>query len=232
MSVTVRVFDPALCCSTGVCGPSIDPQLARFAADLDWLKSQGVSVERFNLAQQPAAFVEDPTVKSALETKGEAGLPLVKVDGAVKSSGSYPSREELASWVGIGAPTPSLFTEAIAELVAIGAAVASNCEPCFEFHYDKARKLGVSREDMLRAVTTAQNVKDAPAKAMLELAQRHLSRDAAINAAASQEPATTEKAKGCCGPARTDASAPKEKASGCCGASTKSDVPPQKNSCC
>lgn len=112
--VTIRVFDPAMCCSTGICGPSVDPKLARFAADLDWLKSQGVSVERFNLAQQPAAFAEDAAVKSALETKGEAGLPLVKVNGEVKSSGAYPSRDELAAWVGVGAPKPSLFTEAVA----------------------------------------------------------------------------------------------------------------------
>jgi hypothetical protein len=99
----VRVFDPAMCCSTGICGPSVDPQLARFAADLDWLKSQGVSVERFNLSQQPAAFADDAAVKSALETKGEAGLPLVKVNGEVKSSGLYPSRDELAAWAGVGA---------------------------------------------------------------------------------------------------------------------------------
>jgi len=103
---TVRVFDPAMCCSTGICGPSVDPQLARFAADLDWLKTQGVSVERFNLAQQPAAFAEDQVVRSALETKGEAGLPLVKVNGEVKSSGVYPSRAELAAWAGVGARVP------------------------------------------------------------------------------------------------------------------------------
>ena len=53
---TVRVFDPPMCCSTGVCGPSVDPELARFTADLDWLKKQGVQVERFNLSQQPGAF--------------------------------------------------------------------------------------------------------------------------------------------------------------------------------
>jgi len=100
----VRVFDPAMCCSTGICGPSVDPQLARFAADLDWLKTQGVAVERFNLAQQPAAFAEDAAVKNALETKGEAGLPLVKVNGEVKSSGLYPSRDELAAWAGVSAP--------------------------------------------------------------------------------------------------------------------------------
>lgn len=102
--ITVRVFDPAMCCSTGICGPSVDPQLVRFSADLDWLKSQGISVERFNLSQQPAAFADDVAVKAALETKGEAGLPLVKVNGEVKSIGTYPSRDELATWAGIGAP--------------------------------------------------------------------------------------------------------------------------------
>lgn len=100
----IRVFDPAMCCSSGVCGPSVDPQLARFSADLDWLKAQGVSVERFNLAQQPAVFAEDQTVRSALETKGEAGLPVVKVNGEIKSSGVYPSRAELSAWAGIGHP--------------------------------------------------------------------------------------------------------------------------------
>ena len=103
----VHVFDPAMCCSTGICGPSVDPQLARFAADLAWLKGQGVSVERFNLSQQPAKFAEDTAVKSALETKGEAGLPLVKVNGEVKSSGVYPSRNELADWTGVDVTAPS-----------------------------------------------------------------------------------------------------------------------------
>ena len=106
MSPQIRVFDPAMCCSTGICGPSVDPQLARLAADLDWLKSQGVTVERFNLSQQPAAFAEDAAVKSALETKGEAGLPLVKVNGEVKSVGVYPSRDDLAAWTSVVAPVP------------------------------------------------------------------------------------------------------------------------------
>jgi hypothetical protein len=107
----VLVFDPAMCCSTGICGPSVDPRLARFAADLDWLKSQGATVERFNLSQQPAAFAQDEAVKEALETKGESGLPLVKVNGEVKSSGTYPTRDELAAWAGLS-----------------GSAVSSGCE--------------------------------------------------------------------------------------------------------
>jgi hypothetical protein len=97
----VRVFDPALCCSTGVCGPDVDPELVRFAADLDWLKGEGVRVERFNLAQQPAAFVAEPLVRKLLQEQGEAGLPLVVVDGVVRSSGTYPSRDMLAAWSGL-----------------------------------------------------------------------------------------------------------------------------------
>ena len=212
---TIRVFDPAMCCSTGICGPSVDPHLAHFAADLDWLATQGVSVERFNLAQQPAAFAEDQVVRSALETKGEAGLPLVKVNGEVKSSGVYPSRAELAAWAGVGAPAPSLFTEAVAELVAIAAAIAGNCEACFKFHYDKARRLGVSREDMRRAVTTAQNVKEVPTKAMLELAERYLKPDM-VGAPIPITLKTTSSS--CCAPAASPQNdeRPSTKSGSCC----------------
>jgi arsenite methyltransferase len=70
--------------------------------------------------------------------------------------------------------TKSIYTEGVAELVAIGASIASNCEPCFRHHYDRARKLGVSKEDMASAVKTAQMVKDSPARAVLELADRYL----------------------------------------------------------
>jgi hypothetical protein len=126
----VRVFDPAMCCSTGVCGPSVDPQLARFSADLDWLKAQGVAVSRFNLAQQPGAFADDAAVKAALETKGEAALPLVKVSGEVKSSGVYPSRDELAAWAGVSAsaPAPKATTGCCAP--AASAAVGSKRSGC------------------------------------------------------------------------------------------------------
>ncbi len=69
---------------------------------------------------------------------------------------------------------PSIFTAQVAELVAIGAAIASHCEPCFKYHYDQARKLGVSDLDMRYAVDLAQKVKDTPARAMLNLAERYL----------------------------------------------------------
>lgn len=100
MSVTIRVFDPAMCCSTGICGPSVDPDLSRFAADLDWLQKQGVTVERFNLSQQPAAFAETPAVEEALG-RGTDVLPLVLVGDRVAVEGAYPSRETLAALAGV-----------------------------------------------------------------------------------------------------------------------------------
>lgn len=100
MTVTLRVFDPAMCCSTGVCGPSVDPELARFAADVDWLQKQGVAVERYNLAQQPAAFAATPAVKEALN-RGSEVLPLVLVGDRIAVEGAYPSRETLAALAGV-----------------------------------------------------------------------------------------------------------------------------------
>jgi len=205
----VQVFDPAMCCSTGVCGPSVDPQLVRFAADLDWLTSQGVSVQRFNLAQEPGAFAANAAARDALEDAGEAALPLVQVDGEVRSRGAYPSRDELAAWAGVAAPAPSLYTDAVAELVAIGAAIASNCEPCFKYHYAAARKLGVSREDMACAVATARGVKETVAEATLGLADRLLKSGVDGDKAEAEAPQAA--AGSCCGGAQTEA-----KAGGCC----------------
>jgi AhpD family alkylhydroperoxidase len=207
----VQVFDPAMCCSTGVCGPSVDPQLVRFAADLDWLRSQGVSVERFNLAQEPGAFAGNAAAKNALQEIGEAALPLVQVDGEIKSRGVYPARDELAAWAGLAAPGPSLYTDAVAELVAIGAAIASNCEPCFKYHYAAAQKLGVSREDMACAVATARGVKETPAQSVLVLADRMLKPGIDGEHQAAGAPQAAAATGSCCAGTSGEA-----KSGGCC----------------
>ena len=97
----LTVYDPPMCCSTGVCGPSVDPLLAAFAADVDWLTSKGVSVSRHNLAQDPQAFVAHPLVKDMLQREGDACLPLVIMNGEVVARGAYPRRQELASLTGV-----------------------------------------------------------------------------------------------------------------------------------
>ena len=69
----LEVFDPPLCCSTGVCGPEVDPELPRFAGDLAWLSRSGVEVVRFNLAQQPEAFARNPL---AIRVLAEIGIDI------------------------------------------------------------------------------------------------------------------------------------------------------------
>jgi AhpD family alkylhydroperoxidase len=200
----LQVFDPALCCSTGVCGVDVDQALVAFSADVEWAKQNGAQIERLNLAQQPMAFAENAAVKKFLETSGQEGLPLILLEGEVILSGRYPDRNELTEWLGI-AGTPSLFSEQVAELVAIGAAIACNCEPCFKYHYDQARKLGLSDADMRRAVDMAQMVKDTPARAILKLAERYVG---------ASTPDTTAKPGVCCTPAP---SISEKSAAKCCG---------------
>ena len=97
----LQVFDPALCCSTGVCGTTVDPALPAFAADLAWLAEQGVTVERFNLAQQPGAFVAQEAVRARLAEAGDEVLPLVVVDDRIAAEGGYPTRDVLAAIAGL-----------------------------------------------------------------------------------------------------------------------------------
>jgi len=100
---TVHVFDPPMCCATGICGPEIDPRLVQFAADLDWLGSQGTAIRRFNLAQEPMQFAENSIVKAMLERSNGDELPAIVVDGVVVANGRYPSRAELAEMAGLAA---------------------------------------------------------------------------------------------------------------------------------
>ncbi len=96
----IQIYDPPMCCSTGVCGTDVDPKLVQFASDLAALKEQGASVERFNLAQQPAAFAENEKIRAALAAHGNDCLPLVLIDGEIAMRGVYPTREQLALLAG------------------------------------------------------------------------------------------------------------------------------------
>ncbi len=94
---TIEVYDPPMCCSTGVCGTSVNPELVRVASDLDKLGKSGVAVKRYNLSQQPEAFVINPLVQDQLTDKGVDALPIVLVDGELLVSGRYPTTEELTA---------------------------------------------------------------------------------------------------------------------------------------
>ena len=98
---TITVYDPAMCCSTGICGAEVDQTLVTFAADLDWLDKQGISVTRINLSQEPAKFAENQAVNAVLQNKGIEGLPVILLENDIFSSGRYPARKELAEMAGV-----------------------------------------------------------------------------------------------------------------------------------
>jgi hypothetical protein len=109
---TVEIFDPAMCCDSGVCGADVDQALVAFAAEVSWERERGGTVRRYNLARQPLAFAGHPVVTRYLSRSGTSSLPLVLVDGEPRLSGRYPTRGELGSWLGLGSvPMPDLLTE-------------------------------------------------------------------------------------------------------------------------
>jgi hypothetical protein len=95
------IFDPAMCCSTGVCGPSIDPELLRVSTVLNNLKSRGIIVDRFNLTNNPQAFVDNQVINEILNSEGIECLPVTIVDGEVVKTTKYPTNEEFCSFLEI-----------------------------------------------------------------------------------------------------------------------------------
>lgn len=107
LSGSVSVFDPALCCPTGVCGPGVDPALLQIARDLRWLEAQGATVARAGLSQEPHAFVANAKVSGLMQAFGDGALPAVLVNDTVLAYGRYPTRDELVAAL---SPTPSSST--------------------------------------------------------------------------------------------------------------------------
>jgi hypothetical protein len=98
---SIQIFDPVLCCSSGVCGVEVDQALLNLSADLAWASKEGAKIVRFNLAQQPMAFAEHLVVKRFLDRSGVDALPVILVDGEIALAGRYPQRAELARWAAI-----------------------------------------------------------------------------------------------------------------------------------
>jgi arsenite methyltransferase len=102
----IELFEPAMCCQTGVCGPSVDQRLIDVREDLRWAEGQGAAVARHNLSSDPDAFVANQRVTGLMAAFGEAALPALLVDGEIAVHGRYPSRDELAGLLGAPAVEP------------------------------------------------------------------------------------------------------------------------------
>jgi hypothetical protein len=97
----IEIFDPALCCPTGLCGPSINPDLMRIAAAVEFLRRQGVRIVRHNLKDVPQHYVDNLVVNSYLQEHGAEGLPVILLDGKLEIAGKYPTNQQLTDWTGV-----------------------------------------------------------------------------------------------------------------------------------
>ena len=121
----VEVFEPALCCATGVCGEDVDQGLVTFSADMDFVRGRGGNVRRYNLASEPVAFAESEAVRGFLQVVGSKGLPLILVDGVTAMTGGYPDRAELSDWAGVAGPAEAGSAPAPAGATMLGLTAAA-----------------------------------------------------------------------------------------------------------
>ncbi|MCR8968468.1 arsenite efflux transporter metallochaperone ArsD [Facklamia sp. 7083-14-GEN3] len=98
----IELYEPAMCCQTGICGPSIDPQLLEVAGIFDQInRSDQWQANRYNLAQNPQDFVENGTAIKMIHKNGKKCLPITFVEGEIVKSGEYPSLNEFEAFTGL-----------------------------------------------------------------------------------------------------------------------------------
>lgn len=97
----IEIFDPAMCCSTGLCGVSIDPELLRVTTAINTLTKKGITVIRYGLSSEPQAFVDNKKVNEYLIKEDVEVLPITMVDGEVVKTKGYPTDAEFAKWAGL-----------------------------------------------------------------------------------------------------------------------------------
>lgn len=95
------IFDPAMCCSTGVCGPGVDTELLRVSTVLNNLKKKGIVIERHNLTNNPQVFVDNKVINELLNTEGVDVLPVTIVDNEVVKTKAYPTNEEFCKMLDV-----------------------------------------------------------------------------------------------------------------------------------
>lgn len=95
------IFEPAMCCPTGVCGPSVNKELLRVSMVINNLKSNGVVIERHNLSNNPQIFVDNKVINELLNKDGIEILPVIMVDDHVVKTKGYPTNEEFCSFLDI-----------------------------------------------------------------------------------------------------------------------------------
>lgn len=97
----MSIYEPAMCCPTGLCGVDINPDLLRISTVVSVLNKQGIVVERYSLASAPMKFVTNQAVNKLINEDGIDALPATEVDGGIVITGRYPTNEEIAKLLGL-----------------------------------------------------------------------------------------------------------------------------------
>jgi hypothetical protein len=92
---TVEIFDPPMCCPTGMCGPTIDQTLLDVNEMILILQTEGVSVARYQMTSHPHAFLNNSEVMLLVREQQMAALPITAVHGKVVKTSFYPNLVEI-----------------------------------------------------------------------------------------------------------------------------------------
>ena len=94
-NVQVEIFDPPMCCPTGLCGPTLDQTLLDVSEMLLALKAANVSVERYQMTSHPNMFMKNNEVMRLVRERQMEALPITVVQGRVIKVGAYPTLAEI-----------------------------------------------------------------------------------------------------------------------------------------
>lgn len=97
------IYEPAMCCSTGLCGVSVDPELLRLSTVISSLQKNGVEITRYNLTSAPMEFINNKDVNQMMNANGVETLPITVVDGKIVKTKAYPTNDEIISFLQIPA---------------------------------------------------------------------------------------------------------------------------------
>lgn len=98
---SMQIYESAMCCSTGLCGVGVDPELLRISTVLSTMEKNGIKVERYNLSNSPQEFIKNKAVNNVIKTDGVEILPLAVLDGEIIITGRYPTNEEFVKYLNI-----------------------------------------------------------------------------------------------------------------------------------
>lgn len=91
----LEIFEPSLCCESGVCGPEPDKALIELQNTIQLLKKAGVETKRYAINQVPIMFVQNAVVREFVKANGPEKLPLTLLDNQIIKSSDYPTIDEL-----------------------------------------------------------------------------------------------------------------------------------------